>query len=231
MNDFYVYVYYRLDTNEIFYIGKGRNDRWRRLSKRSDHFKKIINKYDVACEILYDNLKENEAHDIECWLIHELVFEYGYSIDIPNNRSKEEGSHLVNATWGGEGASGINPFEYMTEETKEKWINAHKGLQPMLGKHHTEESKEKIRIATIGENNPFYGKSHTEEIKREMMLNKGSKIIAINIKDNSMLFFNSIREAHREGFNRSCISQCLDPNGNQKQHKGYRWYHLELIQI
>lgn len=150
MNDFYVYVYYRLDTNEIFYIGKGRNDRWRRLSKRSDHFKKIINKYDVACEILYDNLKENEAHDIECWLIHELVFEYGYSIDIPNNRSKEEGSHLVNATWGGEGASGINPFEYMTEETKEKWINAHKGLQPMLGKHHTEESKEKIRIATIG---------------------------------------------------------------------------------
>lgn len=63
------------------------------------------------------------------------------------------------------------------------------------------------------------------------MLNKGSKIIAINIKDNSMLFFNSIREAHREGFNRSCISQCLDPNGNQKQHKGYRWYHLELIQI
>ena len=63
MNDFYVYVYWRLDINEIFYVGKGRGDRWRRLNKRNEHFKRIINKCDVACEILFKDLSEVKAHE------------------------------------------------------------------------------------------------------------------------------------------------------------------------
>ena len=115
--DFYVYVYYRLDTNEPFYVGKGRKHRWKALNKRSSHFKRILNKYDVVCEILYDNLTEEQAHGIECYLIHELVFEYGFSIDIKNNRSSDgDWFHLVNATWGGEGTSGL----VHTEESKRK---------------------------------------------------------------------------------------------------------------
>ena len=273
MNDFYVYVYWRLDTNEIFYVGKGRDDRWRRLNKRSEHFKKIINKYDIACEILADNLSEEEAHGIEVYLINELVFNYGYSIDISNNRSKEYGCHLVNASWGGEGVSGNNPFEKMSEETKKRWIESHRGLKPMLGKRHTKEAKIKIGHASrgrkfsddhrrkiseankgksvkpvsdetrrkisesgkgrvvsdetrrkISESNK--GKHHTKETKEKLMLKRGNKIIAVNIEDGSKLFFNSIREAHRNGFNRSCISQCLNPSGNQTTHKGYKWYNL-----
>lgn len=231
MNDFYVYIYYRLDINEPFYVGKGRDYRWKALNKRNNHFKKIIDKCDIACEIVKDNLTEDEAHGIECWLIHELVFEYGYSIDISNNKSKEDGRHLVNATWGGEGNVGINPFERMSKETKENWLEAHRGLQPMLGKHHTEESKKKIKLATTGELNPFYGKHHTEELKDKWMKEKGNKIIAVNIKDGNMLFFNSIREAHRNGFNRNCIIQCLNENGNQVQHKGYKWYNLKLEKL
>ena len=71
--------------------------------------------------IIKDNLTEDEAHDIECWLINKLVFEYGYSINIPNNRSDEKGMHLVNCTWGGEGTSGCNPFENKTEEEIKEW--------------------------------------------------------------------------------------------------------------
>lgn len=226
MNNFYVYIYWRLDTNEVFYVGKGREDRWKRLNKRSNHFKRILDKCDIACEILVDNLSEEEAHGIEIYLINELVFNYGYSVDIPNNRSKEHGCHLVNSSWGGEGVSGSNPFDRMSEETKASWIEAHKGLQPMLGKHHSSEARRKISEATRGENNPFYGKHHTEEVKTKMMLDNGDRIMAVNIKDGSKLFFNSIREAHRNGFNRSCISQCLNPNGNQTTHKGYKWYRL-----
>lgn len=29
MRDYYIYIYYRLDTNEPFYIGKGRKNRWK----------------------------------------------------------------------------------------------------------------------------------------------------------------------------------------------------------
>ena len=32
MNNYYVYIYWRLDTNEPFYVGKGKGDRWRYLT-------------------------------------------------------------------------------------------------------------------------------------------------------------------------------------------------------
>ena len=115
--EFYVYLYWRLDTNEVFYVGKGKGDRWRRLDRKyNPHFMNIVNKYLIAVEIFKDNLTEQEALDIECWVINELVFEYGFSIDIPNNRSSEKGCYLVNMTWGGEGTSGVNAFENKTEE-------------------------------------------------------------------------------------------------------------------
>lgn len=116
--DYYVYIYYRLDTNEPFYVGKGKDDRWKRTDgkHRSKHFKNIMNKYPIVCEIVKDNLTEEQALGIECLLIHELVFEYGYSIDILNNGSIEKGCHLVNATWGGDGVSIGNMRAYKTDE-------------------------------------------------------------------------------------------------------------------
>lgn len=116
MNEHYVYIYYRLDTNEPFYVGMGKGRRWKRLDKRNRHFKNIINKIPIACEIVMNNLTEEQAHEIECWIINELVFKYGYSIDIPNNYSSEKGCHLVNMTWGGEGTCGINAFEHKTKK-------------------------------------------------------------------------------------------------------------------
>ena len=231
MNKYYVYIYWRLDVNEPFYVGKGKNNRWKVLNERSDHFKKICNKSEIAVEIIKENLTESQAFYWEEKIIETLVFKYGYSIDIPNNRSNELGSHLVNSTWGGEGASGQNPFEKMNKETKKKWIDSHKGLQPFLGKHHSKETREKISMATKGTNNPFYGKTHTQKIKDKQMLDKGTKIIAINIKSKDMICFESIREAHRKGFDRSCISQCLNPLGNQSKHKGYKWYKIYVKKL
>lgn len=156
MNNFYVYIYYRLDTNEPFYVGKGKGGRWNTLSNRSTHFKNIANKYPIVCEIIKDNLTEDEAHGIECWLINELVFEYGYSIDIPKNRSKNENNyHLCNQTWGGEGTSGHNPYENKTEEEMEI-------------------IKEKCKHC--GENNYWYGKSLRDFMTDEQWRDRNKKI-------------------------------------------------------
>ena len=44
-NDYYVYIYWRLDINEPFYVGKGKGNRWRNvgLTRRSSHFINIFN--------------------------------------------------------------------------------------------------------------------------------------------------------------------------------------------
>jgi len=39
---------------------------------------------------------------------------------------------------------------------------------PRFGKHHTEESKERNRLAHLGEKNQRFGKHHTEETKKRM---------------------------------------------------------------
>ena len=204
-NDYYVYIYWRLDTNEPFYVGKGKGRRWKDLKGRNEHFNNIINKYHVIVTIEKDNLTESEAFYWEEEIIRELVFEYGYSIDIFNNYSNNHYLHLVNQTWGGDGNSGWtpsqdwrerksesmmregnpmygkNPWDYMTEETKEKtkkklkksgkeircnkteeelkiWNN--KISESLKGRNLSERTKRKIGKANkgklAGKNNPMY---------------------------------------------------------------------------
>lgn len=53
---------------------------------------------------------------------------------------------------------------------------------PNYGKHHTEEAKQKMRAAKIGEKNVWFNRSHTEEAKQKMRnarSNYWSKIKAI----------------------------------------------------
>ena len=142
MNNYYVYEWIRLDTNEPFYVGKGKGDRWKQIGEhhRNKHFMNILKKYDVTVVIEKNNLTEQEAFYWEEKIIETLVFEYGFSINIPNNRSNNSYCHLVNSTWGGEGSSGYK---------------------------HTEETKKKMRENhwdCSGENNYWYGKTLPREI-------------------------------------------------------------------
>lgn len=106
---YYVYGYFRLDTNELFYIGKGHGKRCFNINGRDDHFINICNKYDVAVVILINNLTEEEAFMYEELAIQILVEDLDYSINIPGYRSNNKKiQHLVNKTWGGEGASGAS---------------------------------------------------------------------------------------------------------------------------
>lgn len=58
-------------------------------------------------------------------------------------------------------------------ETKKKMSECRKGKQtgsdnPMYGKNHTLDSKNKISIATKGEKNPMYGRKHTPEAREKI---------------------------------------------------------------
>lgn len=181
MSEFYVYIYWRLDTNEPFYVGKGKEDRWKDLRGRNNHFMNILNTIPIVCEIVKDNLTENQAFYWEEEIIRRLVFEYGFSIDIKNANSSDHYCHLCNMTWGGDGNSRVHTKKEkikQSETMKGKYVGEN---HPLWGKHHTDETKEKISKTQIeryknGIVSNFKGKHHTEESKeknRHAHLGKG----------------------------------------------------------
>lgn len=137
--EFYVYRWFYIKTNETFYVGKGKGNRYKDKSNhRNQYFKNIVlkEKNNVISEILKNNLTEQEAWDLEKKLIQEY---------------KTKGECKTNFH---EGGCGGNTGNYNNPERSRKLSEAAKKrvgkLNPMYGKHHSEETKEKIRQANLG---------------------------------------------------------------------------------
>lgn len=98
---YYVYEWFNIETNEIFYVGKGTGKRYR-VSKRNNAFNEYIknNKCDSRIVKWFDN--EADAFSYE--------FEY-------INQQKEKGMCFCNLHTGGAGGSG----EYWTEELRKEY--------------------------------------------------------------------------------------------------------------
>jgi len=181
----YLYRHIRLDKNQPFYIGIGNDEDYKRSkikANRSNFWKRIISKTEYRVEILLDNLTWDEA----CYKESEFIFLYG---------RKDLGTGtLVNMTNGGEGTLGIKRSEeyilklserqkgekaYMfgkkhSEETIRKMSETKKGKLP------SQETKEKLRIASTGIKNAWFGK-HTVVSKK--VIDTKTNIIYESIAD------------------------------------------------
>jgi hypothetical protein len=116
MSKYYVYKHRIKGTNNVFYIGLGSQQNYRRAKTiygRNKHWNRIYKKYGFEYDILQDNLSLNEARELEQLLIKT----YG-------RKDLKEGC-LVNYTDGGEGT--INLIK--TKEQIEKWKKSNKGKQ------------------------------------------------------------------------------------------------------
>ena len=188
----YLYRHIRLDTNEIFYIGIGSDENFKRAHSKFDrnkHWKNITNKSEYIVEIIENDLSWMDVCEKEKYWIEK----YG--------RKDLNLGTLVNMTNGGEGIVGLihsdehklknslsnkgkkksdSHIEKMkkrrqSDETKEKISKSKKG------KKHTEETKQKISLSKKGkyngEKNPFYGKKHTDKFKKNLSkIKKGIKL-------------------------------------------------------
>lgn len=104
-NQYYVYMFWRADKQEIFYIGKGKgNRRLDRVSNRNDYFKRICSLTQTISFIYKNNLSEDEAFELE----KKLIAEY-----------RMKGLAYCNFHEGGRGG---NVFKYDGEERKLKMI-------------------------------------------------------------------------------------------------------------
>lgn len=127
------------------------------------------------------------------------------------------------------GRDGQDKYIPTPEEYEEARIFCHEAMSgenhPMYGKHHAQESREKMSISKKdmynGENNPFFGKKHSQENIEKM---KGTHSGKDNPKSRPVycielgIGFDSIGIAsEKTGVNKRSISYCLD--GTQK-HAG-----------
>lgn len=168
-NNYTVYAHINKINNKI-YIGitKQRpNLRWGKNGnkyKTSRYFWNAINKYgwnNFEHEIIANNLTNDEAKTFEITLISKL-----------NTTNRNMG---YNMTKGGDGITGVK----LSEEAKKKISERTRGINhPLYGKHHTEESNNKNRIAHLGENSAWFGRKHTDEEKTKIGKGNKGKIIS-----------------------------------------------------
>jgi len=178
-----LYRHIRLDKNEPFYVGIGKNvKRAYNIYNRSAYWGKIVKKHGYEVEILLEDLTWEEA----CIKEKEFISLYG---------RKDLGlGTLCNLTNGGDGTLGIKRSEeYIlklserqkdgkaywcgkkrSEETKKKISNANKGKSPSL------ETKEKLRLTSTGTRNAWFGK-HTAISKK--VIDTDTNIIYESIAD------------------------------------------------
>ena len=69
---FYVYEWYNVNTEEIFYVGKGCGNRYKQTSKRNQKFKHYYENNECAVRIIKYFESENEAFEYEYQHIKEL---------------------------------------------------------------------------------------------------------------------------------------------------------------
>jgi hypothetical protein len=126
----YVYKHIRLDNNEIFYVGIGNDNNYKRAYQkisRNIFWKRVVNKTKYIVEIIDDNLIWKNACEKEINLIKEI-----------GRRDLGLGS-LVNLTDGGEGMN--NP----TNEVRINMSNRMIKNTYRLNHKHTEETKQKMK--------------------------------------------------------------------------------------
>jgi len=145
---FYVYIHIRLDTGEIFYVGKGQKKRAWSPRGRNQHWLGIVAKHGRLVHIHSYHVSEEEAFSQEVKLIDEY---------------KGSGIKLVNLTDGGEGASGWVP----SAETRARIGEAHRGNTNWLGRTHSVETRKKMSLSSMG-NRGLEGRTHTSETKLKM---------------------------------------------------------------
>lgn len=152
---FYVYEYYKKDTGEVFYVGKGTGRRMYELHNRNRYFNAVYRKYECDVRVYKDGLTNAEACDIERQRIAEL---------------KSINQAYCNFTEGGTGFSTgkLNPIHKRIREGTVKLFDGSQKFygedNGFYGRKHSEETRRKISESRKGKGgqpgklNPMYGK-------------------------------------------------------------------------
>jgi hypothetical protein len=156
---YYVYQHKKADTNEIFYVGKGKDTRAFSKKSRNSYWNHVVNKHGFNVEFVVKNIDEELSFLVEI-----------EAIDL----YRRVGCKLTNITNGGEGASGFSHPH--SEEHKAKMKGDQFGAstwgKTFKGKTHSDEQKAKWRETRKGVTSPRKGVVLSDETKAKMSESK-----------------------------------------------------------
>lgn len=162
MNEFHTYIYYDPSrNNEPFYVGKGKDDRWR-IHLRKSHSVLVNRRINVIREEGFEPLVgvySDIDQEFAFFLEQELISHFG--------RNDLNTGSLLNLTDGGDGCYGFSEATraQMSESHKKTWTPAKRKRASEIKKgfKHTEETKAQIAKTNTG-------RHHTEETKAQMSI-------------------------------------------------------------
>lgn len=175
MSDAIYYVYeHRTNAGELFYVGKGKGNRYKSRSSRNRYWGFVAAKHGFNPKIIKDGMTEQEAYDLETVIIDFAMF-YKFPM-------------LTNFVHGGKGGSGLK----LSKETIEKRSKSATGKkrsniarknisEACMGRKVSEETK--IKLSEINK-----GKTHSDYTKEKIRIsNTGKKRSEDIIEKFSML--------------------------------------------
>jgi len=226
-----VYTHNRLDNNQVFYVGIGTKESRAYSKNRSTFWRNMVHKFGYTINITHKNIIWEEACVIEKYLINF----YGRK-DLNNGQ-------LCNLTDGGDGICGFKK----SEEMKKKHSITMLGKKNMLGKKHSAETIEKIKIKNKGKirseecklklKESFKNRKFSDITRKKISValsgtnstwygkfgkehNCSKEVSQYTIQGNFVNSYGSTREAKRKT-NISHISSCC--NKKRKTAGGYIW--------
>lgn len=244
--DYYVYLYLKPDGTP-FYVGKGREDRWKfhlaeaqkkttkdKNKLKINTIKKIVKQGKEPIVKFVDiNISEEQAFELECFLINEIG-----RVDLGTGT-------LTNLTNGGEGTSGHKH----TEESKQKIGESVKGVpkpesqkqalsELLLSGNHpifSDAARAKNRggnhwaYGLVGSEHPSFGRKDTPEMieaKRVRMLGRKMGVCTEERRENIRKATTGVKKSNTEKMKKpkrkSPCPRCgmLVDGGNMKRWHG-----------
>lgn len=61
-------------------------------------------------------------------------------------------------------------------------------------------------------------------MRERIRISQGIKIYGVNIENGKKIYFDSMSEVERYGFNKHCVRDCVRGRNRVKSHKGYKWF-------
>lgn len=142
----YLYKHTRLDTNEVFYIGIGSDNKYKRANTRQGRnkfWKRVVAKTDYKVDIIAFDISIEEARR------NEIFF-----IELYGRRDLNLGT-LVNLTDGGESVINLNIESQLSKKLKLKGNKNGTGNKGNIGRIVSNETKNKLKIARLNNTNAF----------------------------------------------------------------------------